>query len=794
VSNDSWLATPWTAGTVAPRPSGAPEPLAFVVTDENGVIHDMNDVFLGWTRFARDRVIGAPHSIVRHPGMPAGLFKLVWDRLKTGQPVCAYLQNLPADGNTYTALVTMSPTTSGYLAVQQKPCRPEAAEAIHKLYTSVRAAEFEAIDDGAAAEAVPARGAELLVDLLRQLGFSSYDDFMWTALPQEVDEYDRRSPGYVGPVPDDGSAAAAIMAASQDLSRELSPWSQQQAELLRTWGTLSKTLVSLSPMMEEAKKAAEKISDEIAQEASFQAMSLSITVWASMIAEIEKVITDLPNDLLGLRQACAQTRFWIGLAQIHTAMVRQYALDFADAATMDRSRGAVSRLCITLDRDFDDLSWRMEKNARFAATVAERIQSLHDLLAMPANLIVNWKAMTQGSSDEFVTRLLPEIDNQLNLAGDTLDLLQTLADQCQAIAVVQPMDVAHQCVARIQQVLAVAPEQTVVHVDAAAAAPVASPQIAEAYAQLFRAETPEVPAMLYRDTEPIVQMTPGTRPEATVPVPLPTTPVTPGAVGAPSPGTVLVPGPIPREVEPDAYTVPGVAPRGADGYAEPDAYPVPRSQASAAGTLSVTDPGVIRRDPGPLPVSPTTGTGPGARLPWPRPAGASPTYPIVPPPYPVTTPAADPDQDVYATLSMLPMPSVYASLNDPDEPPAPAAAPPPKHRGRCPPARSTVILRPRHPARRTVIPRPPSSCAEGRHPARRRASAGVAGPPAAGVAGSTRHRRIPLSLSPRPLSSPFLVIPVPCHPGESRDLSVQRGTPRLQDPGFRRDDKRRGLR
>ncbi|MDR1513575.1 MAG: PAS domain-containing protein, partial [Propionibacteriaceae bacterium] len=394
MSNDAWLATPWTMATTIPRQSTPAEPLAFVVTDENGVIADLNDVFVAWTKFARERLVGRAHSVVRSPGMPAGLFKLLWDRLKTGQPATAYLQNLPADGNIYTALVTMSPTTSGYLAVQQKPCRPEAAEALQKLYSSVRAAEFEAADEGQPPEAVSQRGSELLVDLLRQLGFSSYDDFMWTALPQEIDEYYHRAPSPVQAVTEDGTAVAAIMSASQDLARELYPWSQQQAELLRTWGTLSRTLVSLTPMMEEAKRAAEDISTEIAQESEFNAMRLSITVWASMIAEIEKVITDLPNDLLALRQACAQTRFWIGLAQIHTQMVQQFAMDFADPVVMERSRGAVSQLCVTLDRDFDDLSWRMEKNARFAATVAERIQSLHDLLAMPANLIVNWKAMT----------------------------------------------------------------------------------------------------------------------------------------------------------------------------------------------------------------------------------------------------------------------------------------------------------------------------------------------------------------------------------------------------------------
>jgi aerotaxis receptor len=629
VTNDSWLATPWTTGIPAQRPSAAPEPLAFVVTDENGVISDLNGVFQAWTRFAPDRLIGSAHSVVRHPGMPAGLFKLVWDRLRTGQPATAYIQNLPADGNTYTALVTMAPTTSGYLAVQQKPCRPEAADAIAKLYHSVRQAEFEAADDGIPAEAVPQRGADLLVDLLRQLGFSSYDDFMWTALPQEVDEYYRRTPSYLGPVLDDGTPAAAIMTASQELARQLVPWSQQQAELLRTWGTLSKTLVTLDPMMAEARHAADEISEDIAQETGFQALSLSINLWASMVSELEKVIKDIPKDLLALRQACAQTRFWIGLAQIHTQMVRQFALDFADPGAMARSREAASKLCVTLERDFDDLSWRMEKNAQFAKTVAERIQQLHDLWAMPAHLIVDWKTKTQGMTDEFVTRHLPEVDRQLTLAGETLTLLQTLADQCKSIARVPEMDVAHRCVQRIQQVLAVAPESQVIRVEANQ-----PPRISEAYAQLFRTE-PDARAGHPGSGGTVFPPSPGQYPG--------------------SAGTVYPPTP---QYQPSGGTVypptPGQYP-GSGGTVYP---PTPQYPGSG-GTVYPPSPHAAAQSYPAASAYPVTGA-------TPYPAGANPATGATPYPQPPQPP------DVYATLTQLQRPSAYAALDE-DNPPLPPA-------------------------------------------------------------------------------------------------------------------------
>jgi aerotaxis receptor len=650
VGSDSWLATPWVGGLPASKASVEVEPLALSVTDENGVVTDVNDVFIAWTRFSRERLLGSAHSIVRHPGMPGGLFKLIWDRLKVGKPVCAYLQNLPADGNTYTALVTISPTLGGYLAVEQKPCRPEAAEAVQKLYSSVRSAEFQARDDGVDATVAVQRGTELLVDLLRQLGFSSYDDFMWTALPQEVDEYCRRAPGPQAAGVDDGSPAAAVLAASNDLARELLPWSFQQAELLRTWGSLSKTLVSLKPMMEEAKRAADSISEEIEQDTGFNAMRLSITVWASMIAEIEKVITDLPNDLLALRQACAQTRFWIGLAQIHTEMIGQFAADFSDAEVLERSRGAVAQLCTTLDRDFDDLSWRMEKNARFAATVAERIQSLHDLLAMPRDLIGNWKAMTPGRDDAFVTRLLPEVDRQLTLAGETLGMLQTLADQCLAIAIVQPMDTAHQCVRRIQRSVAYAPEQEPLRVTAQAAEP--------------RQDGPSSPRTVA--TRPTV---PAGRPAASAGYPTP-----PGGHQA---APAYPAAPPPRQVAP-AYPA-AAAPRQAAPVGRPLTADPPRPVQSPPPPTPAFQ-GRPRQSPGPSPdASSDRGPFPGHPTPGGRLAPAAASGGPLSQSSPVTQPSR-PSMPTYATGPVAPAygnsPASYGTTSVASRPTSPTTAPP----------------------------------------------------------------------------------------------------------------------
>lgn len=72
----------------------------FSTTDRQGVIEEANSVFVRLSRYPHEQLLGAPHNIVRHPEMPGGAFKLVWEQLEAGRPACAYVRNMAADGGT----------------------------------------------------------------------------------------------------------------------------------------------------------------------------------------------------------------------------------------------------------------------------------------------------------------------------------------------------------------------------------------------------------------------------------------------------------------------------------------------------------------------------------------------------------------------------------------------------------------------------------------------------------------------------------------------------------------------
>ena len=112
------------------------EQLFFSKTDQRGVIHFGNDVFVKVSGYTRERLIGAPHNIIRHPDMPKSVFKLFWDRLLSGQAIGAYVKNMAADGAYYWVYSYAFPIEDGYLSIRFKPSSP-ILQKVQEVYSAV---------------------------------------------------------------------------------------------------------------------------------------------------------------------------------------------------------------------------------------------------------------------------------------------------------------------------------------------------------------------------------------------------------------------------------------------------------------------------------------------------------------------------------------------------------------------------------------------------------------------------------------------------------------------------------
>jgi len=78
-------------------------------TDTKGIIEYGNDYFTEISGYTQEEFIGKPHNLVRHPDMPRVIFKMMWERIKTGNNILAVVKNLSKDGSYYWVITEFEP-------------------------------------------------------------------------------------------------------------------------------------------------------------------------------------------------------------------------------------------------------------------------------------------------------------------------------------------------------------------------------------------------------------------------------------------------------------------------------------------------------------------------------------------------------------------------------------------------------------------------------------------------------------------------------------------------------------
>lgn len=114
-------------------------------TDIKGIITHCNQSFVDMSGYTEDEIIGQPHSILRHPDMPAAAFQDLWDTMARGDKWHGYVKNLRKDGSYYWVYATAIPNvrdgkTVGYTSVRRKPSRTQVNSCI-ELYATMLAEE-----------------------------------------------------------------------------------------------------------------------------------------------------------------------------------------------------------------------------------------------------------------------------------------------------------------------------------------------------------------------------------------------------------------------------------------------------------------------------------------------------------------------------------------------------------------------------------------------------------------------------------------------------------------------------
>lgn len=149
-------------------------------TDLKGAITYANDVFIRVSGYSEKELLGTPHNILRHPDMPKCVFKLLWDTIKNGREIFAYVINLAKNGDHYWVFAHVTPSYNlegipiGYHSNRRVPF-PDAIPKIKSLYASLLAEERKHGDLRTGVDA----STRLLVDLLNKAQLD-YDQFVFS--------------------------------------------------------------------------------------------------------------------------------------------------------------------------------------------------------------------------------------------------------------------------------------------------------------------------------------------------------------------------------------------------------------------------------------------------------------------------------------------------------------------------------------------------------------------------------------------------------------------------------------
>jgi PAS domain S-box-containing protein len=150
-------------------------------TDLKGRLTYCNKVFLDIAGYTEQECLGQQHSMIRHPDMPRSIFKLLWDTIKDGHEIFAYVVNRCKNGDHYWVYAHVTPSFDpsgdivGYHSNRRVPDKAIVKETIIPFYQALKAEE----DRGGNRKEAMHRAEQIITDTLEKQGLE-YDEWVLT--------------------------------------------------------------------------------------------------------------------------------------------------------------------------------------------------------------------------------------------------------------------------------------------------------------------------------------------------------------------------------------------------------------------------------------------------------------------------------------------------------------------------------------------------------------------------------------------------------------------------------------
>ena len=373
--------------------------LFFSTTDSQGRIRRANSTFMRLSGYPRGALVGRAHNVVRHPDMPAGLFRSIWNAIEEGRAASAYITNRSSDDGRYRVFATIVPSGSGYLSVRTLPMLTDLRDDVEAAYARVRDVEEASAAAGSTRREVAAAGQAALQAELRALGYADAIDFTRRVLVAEVGALLDHGVGIPDSLQAEGPVAR-ILAAMSRIEAEtagLVGILQEGQRLVDLLGRRAGEIEALSARLGVLREAMRAVGADVAVlrgGAPADDVAERCQRVDALVLECSEQLHPLRSQIEELRGDLDSVSFRIALARLHNLAAGLFALQVIegeDEVDANDAVGSLTELCAALSDG--------------ASTLTERVALLdarRELVGGELDLVAEDLAVIQGPILELV--------------------------------------------------------------------------------------------------------------------------------------------------------------------------------------------------------------------------------------------------------------------------------------------------------------------------------------------------------------------------------------------------------
>jgi PAS domain S-box-containing protein len=146
-------------------------------TDPKGNITYCNRAFMRVAGYSEKDLLKTQHNVTRHPDMPRGIFRHLWQTLEEGREYFGYLKNMSSDGAFYWVFTHIVPSydisgkLQGYHSVRRR-ARSNSVTIVEPIYKEMLALEQQGDHNDA-----PVRSLAHMHKRLNEFG-TEYEQFI----------------------------------------------------------------------------------------------------------------------------------------------------------------------------------------------------------------------------------------------------------------------------------------------------------------------------------------------------------------------------------------------------------------------------------------------------------------------------------------------------------------------------------------------------------------------------------------------------------------------------------------